>query len=107
MTVTEVHLFNVARGEPEPAELRDAITEQQLADWEGEMGAGNCSRRCSVLGAAGVARRPSLAAKPALGLAQESRDTPGDAGQSGLQHRLRWPDPRHDDRRYDNEADAG
>ena len=36
MTVTEVHLYDVARGEPVPAELRDAITEQQLADWEGE-----------------------------------------------------------------------
>ena len=34
--VSEVHLFNVARGEPEAAELRDAITERQLADWEGE-----------------------------------------------------------------------
>ena len=34
--VTEVHLFNVARGEPETAELWHAITEQQLADWEGE-----------------------------------------------------------------------
>ena len=36
MTVTEVHLYDVARGEPVPAELRDAITEQQLADWERE-----------------------------------------------------------------------
>ena len=34
--VTEVHLFNVARGEAEVAELWHAITEQQLADWEGE-----------------------------------------------------------------------
>ena len=34
--VTEVHLFNVARDEPETAELWHAITEQQLADWEGE-----------------------------------------------------------------------
>ena len=34
--VTEVHLFNVARGEPETAALWHAITEQQLADWEGE-----------------------------------------------------------------------
>ena len=36
VTVSMVHLFNVARGDPEPAELWDAITEQQLADWEGE-----------------------------------------------------------------------
>ena len=36
VTVSSVHLFNVARGEPEPAELWDAITEQQLADWERE-----------------------------------------------------------------------
>ena len=35
-TVSEVHLFNVARGELEAAELWDAITEKQLADWEGE-----------------------------------------------------------------------
>ena len=34
--VSEVHLLNVARGEPERAELWDAITERQLTDWEGE-----------------------------------------------------------------------
>ena len=38
MTVTavEVHLFNVERGAPEAAKLLDTITEEQLADWEGE-----------------------------------------------------------------------
>ena len=36
MTVSRVHLLNVERGEPEAAELWDAITEQQLADWEGK-----------------------------------------------------------------------
>jgi hypothetical protein len=38
MTVTSspVFLINVATGEPEPAELLDAITEPQLADWEAE-----------------------------------------------------------------------
>lgn len=36
VTVSGVHLFNVARGEAEEAELWDAITEEQLADWEGE-----------------------------------------------------------------------
>ena len=36
VTVDDIHLFNVARGEPEAAELWHAITEQQLADWEGE-----------------------------------------------------------------------
>ena len=36
VTVNKVHLLNVARGEPEAAELWDAITEHQLADWEGE-----------------------------------------------------------------------
>jgi hypothetical protein len=35
-TVTPIHLFNAERGEPEAAELWDAITEQQLVDWEGE-----------------------------------------------------------------------
>ena len=34
--ISEVYLFNVARGESEAAELWDAITERQLADWEGE-----------------------------------------------------------------------
>ncbi len=34
--VSEVHLFNVARSEQETAELWDAITEEQLADWEAE-----------------------------------------------------------------------
>ena len=36
VTVIQVHLFNVERGGPEAAQLLDAITEQQLADWEGE-----------------------------------------------------------------------
>jgi hypothetical protein len=34
--VSPVFLLNVATGEPEPAELLDAITEKQLADWEAE-----------------------------------------------------------------------
>ena len=34
--VRQVHLLNVERGEPEPAELWDAVTEQQLTDWENE-----------------------------------------------------------------------
>lgn len=34
--IGRVHLFNVARGEPESAQLIDAIAEPQLADWEGE-----------------------------------------------------------------------
>lgn len=36
VTVSSVFLLNVATGEPEPAELLDAITERQLADWEAE-----------------------------------------------------------------------
>ena len=53
VTVSIVHLFNVARGKPEPAELWDAITEQQLADWEGEwvpelLKAGQRLRRAGV-----------------------------------------------------------
>ena len=36
VTVSRVHLLNVERGQPEAAELWDAITEQQLAAWEGE-----------------------------------------------------------------------
>ena len=34
--ISRVHLFNVGRGGSEEAELWDALTEQQLADWEGE-----------------------------------------------------------------------
>ena len=34
--VTEVHLLDVASGEPVAAELWHVITEEQLADWEGE-----------------------------------------------------------------------
>lgn len=34
--VTEVHLLDVASGEPVTAELWHAITEEQVADWEGE-----------------------------------------------------------------------
>lgn len=36
VTISPVFLLNVATGEPEPAELLDAITEKQLADWEAE-----------------------------------------------------------------------
>ena len=32
VSVTEVHLLNVARSEPEAAELWHAITERQMAD---------------------------------------------------------------------------
>ena len=32
--VRQVYLGNVERGEPESAELWDAVTEQQLTDWE-------------------------------------------------------------------------
>ena len=35
-TISRVHLLDVGRGEPAKAELWDAITERQLADWEGE-----------------------------------------------------------------------
>ena len=34
--VTEVHLLDVASGEPVAAQLWHVITEEQLADWEGE-----------------------------------------------------------------------
>ena len=34
--VSTVHLLDVSRNEPEAAELWDAITDRQLADWEGE-----------------------------------------------------------------------
>jgi hypothetical protein len=36
VTVSPVFLFNVATGKEEPADLLDAITEKQLADWEAE-----------------------------------------------------------------------
>ena len=36
VTASQIRLLNVERGEPEAAQLLDAITEQQLADWEGE-----------------------------------------------------------------------
>jgi len=36
VTISPVYLFNVERGQPEAAELWDAITDQQLADWEAE-----------------------------------------------------------------------
>jgi hypothetical protein len=36
VTVSPVFLLAVATGKPEPAELLDAITEKQLADWEAE-----------------------------------------------------------------------
>lgn len=36
VTASPVFLWNVERGEAESAELWDAITEQQLADWEAE-----------------------------------------------------------------------
>ncbi len=36
MTVTPIYLLDVVQDAPAPAELLDAITEQQLADWETE-----------------------------------------------------------------------
>ena len=36
VAVTEVHLSDMASGEPIAAELWHAITEEQLAVWEGE-----------------------------------------------------------------------
>lgn len=36
MTATPIYLLDVARDAPAPAELLDAITDQQLADWEAE-----------------------------------------------------------------------
>ena len=53
--VTEIHLFNVERQEPEAAELWHAITEQQLADWEGEW-VPELFRAMQRLSRAGVAR---------------------------------------------------
>ena len=34
VSISPVHLLNVERSEPELAELWDAITEQQITDWE-------------------------------------------------------------------------
>jgi hypothetical protein len=36
VVISPIFLFDVAKGQPEAAELWDAITEKQLADWEGE-----------------------------------------------------------------------
>ena len=36
VTISSVFLFELQSGQPESAELWDAITEKQLADWEGE-----------------------------------------------------------------------
>ena len=56
VTVSRVRLFNVARGEPEAAQLLDAITERQLADWEGEW-VPELFRAMQRLRRAGVERR--------------------------------------------------
>ena len=56
VTVSRVHLFNMARGEPEAAQLLDAITEQQLADWEGEW-VPELFKAMQRLSRAGVGRR--------------------------------------------------
>ena len=55
-TRTAVHLYNVARREPEAGELWDAITEQQLADWESEWRP-KPSNALQRLSRAGVERR--------------------------------------------------
>src|SRR6267154_5957208 len=36
LTISSTYLSHVERGEAEQAELWDAVTERQLADWEGE-----------------------------------------------------------------------
>ena len=56
VTATEVYLLDVARGEPVAAELLDAITEEQLADWEGEW-VPELLRAMQRLRRAGVERR--------------------------------------------------
>ena len=67
--VSEVHLFNLERGEPEAAELWDAITERQLADWEGEW-MPELFMAIQRLNRAG-GRASTLAAEPSLELAQK------------------------------------
>ena len=77
MTVahTEVYLYHVARGEPEAAELWHAITERQLADWEGEW-MPELFKAMHRLRRAGV----DMATKPALELAKKGGYAPGDVG---------------------------
>lgn len=55
-TVSRVRLFDVARGQPAPAQLMDSITERQLADWEGEW-MPELFRAMQRLSRAGVERR--------------------------------------------------
>ncbi|BBL77503.1 hypothetical protein [Methylomagnum ishizawai] len=55
-TVSPIYLFNVEKREPEEAELWDAITEQQISDWEGEWGP-ELSKSIQRLKRAGVDRR--------------------------------------------------
>lgn len=91
--VTEVHPFNVARGELEAAGLWHAIAEERPADREGEW-VPEPFRATQRPRRAGVQPGP-LAAEPVPGLAQESRGASGGAGEPGFQHRSRWTDPRH------------
>lgn len=55
-TVSRVRLFDVARGQPAPAQLIDSIAERQLADWEGEW-MPELFRAMQRLSRAGVERR--------------------------------------------------
>ena len=86
MTVTVIHLFNVARGESEPAELWDAITEQQLADWEGAW-VPELLQAVQRLSRAGVERK-HLPQSRRWNWRKKVVALQGDVGLSGLQHRL-------------------
>ena len=96
VTISQVHLLNVARDEAEAAELWHAITEKNLGDWEAEWMPEQIEaiRRPQ----SGGSRAPALAARPTLELAREDGDHRGNVGQSGFQHCLRWCDTGDDDR---------
>ena len=85
-TISPIVLLDVATGKAVPAELLDAITEQQLVDYEGEW----LPEQFKSLAAAqeGRNRKEPVAAESALGLAAQNLGLAGHVGESGVQCRV-------------------
>jgi len=101
VTISPIFLLNMANNTVEDADLWDAITEKNLADWEAEW-MPELFKATQKLHRANVERR-FWPQSQTLGLAAEGGRLERDAGKSWLQRRLQRPYSGHDDSRYLNE----
>ena len=102
VTASPVFLWNVERGEAEAAELWDAITEQQLADWEAEW-IPELFKALQRLRRAGVPRQAWPQSRH-WDWRKKTDRSDWNARASKLQHRLSWSDAGDDDCRQHDKA---